>query len=118
MVKDGEAEGMMVGGRNKKRESWVRFSQPVFRVEYGFFVQSNDPIHYKLPADVQGYKVGVFATSNTATFLHGMQQQTKDVGLEPMIPVEIGFSGYAMSVQSCQGISERVSFPFPPPISL
>ena len=31
LVMAGDAEGMMVVGRNKRREEWVRFSPPVFQ---------------------------------------------------------------------------------------
>jgi len=33
MIKTGDADGMMVIGRNPKREQWVRFSPPHFRTE-------------------------------------------------------------------------------------
>jgi len=37
LMKSGGADGMMVIGRNPKREEWIRFSPPHFRTEYGVF---------------------------------------------------------------------------------
>jgi len=82
LVKAGEAEGMMVVGRNPEREKWVRFSPPVFQTEYGFFVQSKNELHYVDPGDLQGYYVGVFAPSNTANSLRKTQKHMTETGLK------------------------------------
>ena len=44
LMKRGDADGMMVIGRNPKREEWIRFSPPHFRTEYGIFVNALAPV--------------------------------------------------------------------------
>ena len=65
LIENGSADGMMVIGRNSKREAWLRFSPPLFRTEYGFFVNSGNPLEFEQLADIAGYRVGVFSPSNT-----------------------------------------------------
>lgn len=84
LVREGKAVGMMVVGRNKKREEWVRFSPPVFQTEYGFFVAADNPMIYSGPADLERLEVGVFAPSNTATNLRAIQAGMRESGLEPI----------------------------------
>lgn len=84
LVKEGKAVGMMVVGRNKRREEWVRFSPPVFQTEYGFFVAAGNPISYSDSGDLEGFKVGVFAPSNTATNLRAIQTGMTEGGLNPI----------------------------------
>ena len=84
LLKAGKADGMMVIGRNPKREEWIRFSPPHFRTEYGFFVASNDPMDFGDVAQLQGLKVGVFAPSNTATQLLGIRDEMLARGLTPI----------------------------------
>ena len=85
LIKDGSADGMMVIGRNPKRESWLRFSPPLFRTEYGFFVIADNPLEFKQLSDIAGYRVGVFSPSNTATQLAKIHDQMADQGIEPII---------------------------------
>ena len=82
LVKAGEAEGMMVVGRNPEREKWVRFSPPMFQTEYGYFVQTKNELHYRDPANLEGYYVGVFAPSNTANSLRKTQKLMIENGLK------------------------------------
>ena len=85
LVKAGEAEAMMVVGRNPKREEWVRFSPPVFQTEYGYFVRADNRMSYRDDQDVQGYTVGVFSPSNTANSLRKIQVSMAERGLKPII---------------------------------
>ena len=85
LVKAGEAEAMMVVGRNPKREEWVRFSPPVFQTEYGYFVRADNKMHYRDDQDVQGYTVGVFSPYNTATSSRNIQAAMMERGLKPII---------------------------------
>lgn len=86
LMKSGDADGMMVIGRNPKREEWIRFSPPHFRTEYGVFVNSENPMQFRDISDLEGHKVGVFAPSNTATQLAGIREEMIAKGL---IPIEI-----------------------------
>lgn len=85
LVKAGEAEAMMVVGRNPKREEWVRFSPPVFQTEYGYFVRADNRMSYRDDQDMQGYNVGVFSPSNTANSLRKIQINMVGRGLKPII---------------------------------
>lgn len=73
LIKDGKADGMMVIGRNPAREEWLRFSPPMFRTEYGFFVKSDNAMEFNDLQQLAGFRVGVFAPSNTATQLEGVR---------------------------------------------
>jgi polar amino acid transport system substrate-binding protein len=84
LMKSGEADGMMVIGRNPKREEWIRFSPPHFRTEYGIFVKAENPMNYTELAQLEGFKVGVFAPSNTAIQLVGIRDEMTAQGLTPI----------------------------------
>jgi polar amino acid transport system substrate-binding protein len=84
LMKAGEADGMMVIGRNPGREEWLRFSPPMFRTEYGFFVDAGNALAYTAPDQITGYRVGVFAPSNTARTLKDIRTAMKDGGLAPI----------------------------------
>ena len=86
LMKSGDADGTMVIGRNPKREEWIRFTPPHFRTEYGVFVNSENPMKFKELSNLEGYKVGVFAPSNTATQLIGIQQE---MVAQVLTPIEI-----------------------------
>ena len=85
LIKNGSADGMMVIGRNPKRETWLRFSPPLFRTEYGFFVNSDNPLEFKQLSNIAGYRVGVFSPSNTATQLKNIRDQMVDEGIKPIV---------------------------------
>ncbi|WP_377194232.1 substrate-binding periplasmic protein [Ruegeria meonggei] len=84
LMKAGDADGMMVIGRNPAREEWLDFSPPLFRTEYGFFVAANNPLIYDEQSQVAGYRVGVFAPSNTETQLKGLREEQIAQQVEPI----------------------------------
>ncbi len=86
LMKNGDADGMMVIGRNPKREEWIRFTPPHFRTEYGVFVKADDALDFSDIAQLQGLRIGVFAPSNTATQLQGIREEMLAQGL---VPIEI-----------------------------
>jgi polar amino acid transport system substrate-binding protein len=86
LMKSGDADGMMVIGRNPGREEWLRFSPPMFRTEYGFFVRADNPVEFSGPGQIAGYRVGVFAPSNTATQLEAIRTGMGEGGI---VPIEI-----------------------------
>lgn len=87
-VKKGQANALFVVGRNKIRENWLHFTPPVFDVEYGFFVSTDNPLQYKSEHDVLGYSVGVYGPSNTAYSLETIKQKIKDLTID-MTPNDI-----------------------------
>jgi polar amino acid transport system substrate-binding protein len=84
LIRNGDADGMMVIGRNSRREEWIRFSPPHFRTEYGFFVNATETMVYTDVSQLQGLKIGVFAPSNTATQLSKIRDSMVDAGLVPL----------------------------------
>lgn len=84
LMNTGEADGMMVIGRNAERETWLDFSPPMFRTEYGFFVPADDPLDYAEPVQLAGLRVGVFAPSNTATQLADIREGMVENGIDPI----------------------------------
>lgn len=84
LMKDGDADGMMVIGRNPEREEWIRFTPPLFRTEYGIFVSADDDMAFTDLAQLQGYKIGVFAPSNTAKQLMAVRDEMLARGLDPI----------------------------------
>jgi polar amino acid transport system substrate-binding protein len=86
MVQSGDADGMMVIGRNPKREEWVRFSLPHFRTEYGIFVKADNGMPFTDMSQLEGLTVAVFSPSNTATQLKGLRHGMVAKGL---VPIEI-----------------------------
>ena len=85
LMKSGDADGTMVIGRNPKREEWIRFRPPHFRTEYGVFVNSINPMQFKDVSELEGYKVGVFAPSNTATQLVSIREEMIAKDLKPIV---------------------------------
>jgi len=84
LMKNGDADGMMVIGRNPKREEWIRFSPPHFRTEYGVFVKGDNELDFSDISQIEGYRIGVFAPSNTATQLMGVREEMIAQGLSPI----------------------------------
>ncbi len=85
LIRNGDADGMMVIGRNPRREKWIRFSPPHFRTEYGVFVKSDNGMEFTDVAQLEGYRVGVFAPSNTAIQLTGIRDKMVKQGLDPIV---------------------------------
>lgn len=84
LMKNGDADGMMVIGRNPKREEWIRFSPPHFRTEYGLFVKADNEMRFTDLSQLAGFKIGVFAPSNTATQLMSIRDEMAARGLTPI----------------------------------
>ncbi|SLN48982.1 Bacterial extracellular solute-binding proteins, family 3 [Roseovarius albus] len=85
MMREGLADGMMVIGRNAERETWLDYSVPIIRTEYGFFVHAQDPLILEGMHSIQGKRVGVFAPSNTAVNLEEIRANMETTGLEPIM---------------------------------
>ena len=83
MLRSGAADGMMILGRNSEREEWLRFSPPMIQTEYGFFVAEDNPIEFIDLEGIAGYRIGVFAPSNTEKQLKGIQNEMSELGLTP-----------------------------------
>lgn len=86
LIRSGDADGMMVIGRNPDREEWLRFSPPMFRTGYGFFYAVDNTGDFKDISQLAGYRVGVFAPSNTATQLENIRTEMFERGI---VPIEI-----------------------------
>ncbi|MEM7176315.1 MAG: transporter substrate-binding domain-containing protein [Pseudomonadota bacterium] len=84
LMRSGDADGMMVIGRNPAREAWLHFSPPMFRTEYGFFVRADNPLSYVQRPQVAGLRVGVFAPSNTETQLKDLRAELIAAGVSPI----------------------------------
>ena len=80
LMKSGQADGMMVIGRNPKREAWIRFTPPHFRTEYGVFVHADNALQLTDPVQLAGLRIGVFAPSNTATQLATIGRELTEAG--------------------------------------
>lgn len=85
LMRAGEADGMMVIGRNAEREKSLDFSPPLFRTEYGFFMRTDSTTVYTDPAQIAGMRIGAFAPSNTETQLRNLREEMIAAGLEPLI---------------------------------
>jgi len=83
-VRDGDADGLFVVGKNKSRESWLYFSLPIITTEYGFFVLKSNTKTFKTLDDIQGYKVGVFGPSNTSNSLLKISEKLEDDNKTPL----------------------------------
>jgi polar amino acid transport system substrate-binding protein len=83
-VKSGEANGMFIIGWNEKRAKWVHFTPPIMNTEYGFFVNNDNSLKYKQLSDIEGYTVGVFGPSNTATSLNKIKGEMAKEGQKPI----------------------------------
>lgn len=84
LLKSGAADGAVPLGRNPSREAWLRFSPPIFRNEYGFFVPNDNPLRFEDPSQIAGYRVGVLAPSNAVTLLDGIREEMISRRLEPI----------------------------------
>jgi polar amino acid transport system substrate-binding protein len=84
LMRAGKADGMMVIGRNSKREQWIRFTPPHFRTEYGVFVRADNQLDITEVTALAGLRVGVFSPSNTATQLISISEKISNEGLEPI----------------------------------
>lgn len=83
-VKEGQAHALFVIGKNPQRERWLRFSLPLVRAEYGFFVHRDNPFQYHGLGDLAGYKVGVYGPSNTSYSLYKLRETMMAEEIEPI----------------------------------
>jgi len=83
-VKRGKVQAMLVIGWNNKRAQWLSFSPPLLKTQYGFFVNSSNPLDYRSLSDIAGAKIGVLESSNTLDHLNIIRQQMIESKLEPI----------------------------------
>jgi polar amino acid transport system substrate-binding protein len=81
-VKKGKAHAMFMIGRNKNRTSWLHFSHPIIRTEYGIFVRKSNALDYTMQIDIKGYNVGVYGPSNTSQSLLKIKKIIKDLRVD------------------------------------
>ncbi|WDP92001.1 MAG: transporter substrate-binding domain-containing protein [Desulfobacter sp.] len=77
-VRSGKAHALFLIGRNPERETWLRFSPPILKTEYGFFFRSDNPVNYTGIGDISGYTIGVYGPSNTSDKLSQLRSKTKN----------------------------------------
>ena len=81
-VRNGKAQGIFVVGWNEERSKWLYFSPPLLNSEYGFFVRADNTLKFNENSDVQGYAVGVYGPSNTATALERIKAEIKNMTID------------------------------------
>ncbi|KPA12129.1 Extracellular solute-binding protein, family 3 [Candidatus Magnetomorum sp. HK-1] len=81
-VKKGKAHGMFIIGWNKNRSTWLDFSHPIIKTEYGVFVRKSNPLNYNMKSDIKGYNVGVYGPSNTSQSLLKIKKIIKDLRVD------------------------------------
>jgi polar amino acid transport system substrate-binding protein len=81
-VKKGKAHAMFMIGWNKNRSSWLHFSHPIIRTEYGLFVRKSNALDYTMQNDIKGYNVGVYGPSNTSQSLLKIKKLIKDLRVD------------------------------------
>lgn len=96
MCEKGEVNGMFLIGWNEDRAKWLYFSPPVLNTEYGLFVQSNNPLEFKSPSDMNGYTIGVYGPSNTSKSLDEISSEIKDLKIDMTVNDEAGFKKLSM----------------------
>lgn len=96
MARKGFFDALFVMGKNKSRKKWIDFSHPIVKAEYGFFVESSDPLNYQKPQDAQGLKVGVYGPSNTSNNLKKIKAELSgDLQIDMRPDDEPGFKKLA-----------------------
>jgi len=81
-VKKGKAHAMFMIGWNKNRTSWLHFSHPILKTEYGIFVRKSNSLDYSMQNDIKGYNVGVYGPSNTSQSLLKIKKRIKDLRVD------------------------------------
>ena len=81
-VRNGKAHGIFVVGWNEERSKWLYFSPPLLNSERGFFVRDYNPLKFEHNSDVQGYSIGVYGPSNTATALQRIKAEIKNLTID------------------------------------
>ncbi|OEU65336.1 MAG: ABC transporter substrate-binding protein [Desulfovibrio sp. S3730MH75] len=75
MAKKGIVQALFFIGKNKQRESWLEFSEPIVQAEYGFFECTTRPINYKNIYSLRGKRIGVYGPSNTSNELKKIENK-------------------------------------------
>lgn len=78
-VEQGAYQGVFLVGWNPERSAWLHFSPPLIKTEYGFFVRDSNPLVYRQPENINGYRVAVYGPSNTSSSLEKLSQQVAGV---------------------------------------
>lgn len=81
LVRQGRAHGMFPIGWNVGRAKYLNRSVPLIQTEYGVFVRDNEPLDFEQISDLDGYTVGVYGPSNTATNLRRIENTLKSKGM-------------------------------------
>ncbi|MBF0451450.1 MAG: transporter substrate-binding domain-containing protein [Candidatus Magnetomorum sp.] len=90
-VKEGLAHGLFLLARNKDRDSWLFFSLPLFKAQYGIFVRQDNPIVFSEPSQLKGYLIGVYGPSNTSRQLELIQKKIPEILIDLRPNDEAGF---------------------------
>jgi len=96
-VRNGKAHGIFVVGWNEEQSKWLYFSPPILNSEYGFFVRADNPLRFKENSDVEGYAVGVYGPSNTATALEKIKAEIKGLTIDMTSDNGAGFKKLSVS---------------------
>lgn len=81
-VKHKLAHALFVIGRNIERDKWLYYTLPIYEVEYGFFVTTDNKLKYKRLQDLKGYTVGVFGPSNTSFTLKQLHKKYSQFNID------------------------------------
>lgn len=81
-VRTGHADALFLIGWNPERATWLMPSLPLFASEYGFFVQTSDPIVFRDMRQLSGYTVAVYGPSNTSMTLEQIQHQAPGLSVD------------------------------------
>ena len=95
-VEEGKAHALFLIGWNAERAKTLYFSPPLLTTEYGFFVQTDNPLKFTQNADVKSYVVGVYGPSNTATALEKIKAEVGDLTIDMTPDDKAAFRKLAM----------------------
>jgi polar amino acid transport system substrate-binding protein len=91
-VRQGKAHGAFVIGWNEERATWLYFSPPIVRTEFGFFVRQDNPLQFKDIEDVKGYTVAVWGPTYISRYLEQLKaHRLPDLTLDIAPKGEHGF---------------------------
>ncbi|MBN2836246.1 MAG: transporter substrate-binding domain-containing protein [Candidatus Delongbacteria bacterium] len=84
LVRTGDIDGLYLLGKTEDRDSWLYFSHPILKTEYGLFLNKENHFDYSSKEDLIGknLKVGVYGPSNTSSKLDDLQDVVKDMTIE------------------------------------
>jgi polar amino acid transport system substrate-binding protein len=81
---NGDVNGNFPLGWNKERDTWIWFTVPLMKTEYGFFARGDSQVKYHSLKDIEDLTVGVFGPSNTSNSLTEIQKKMTAEGLKPI----------------------------------